>query len=76
MGNHREYINSVIRKIKRFNQYNLVIILFVCFLLLIITDNSIIESILKVTFKVLRTLSDEIELLPEHDGVDDDGHRH
>ena len=35
---------SVICKIKRNNKYNLVIILFVCFLLLIITDNSIIES--------------------------------
>ena len=44
MGNHREYINSVIRKMKQFNKYSLVIILFVCFVLLIITDNSIIES--------------------------------
>ena len=44
MENHRDYIKSVIRKIKRFNKYNSVIILFVCFLLLIITDTSITES--------------------------------
>ena len=34
-----------------------------------------IISILKVTFEVLLTTDDEVELLPEHDGVDDDGHR-
>ena len=41
-----EITESVIHKIKQngFNKYNLVIILVVCFLLLIITDNSIIES--------------------------------
>jgi hypothetical protein len=32
--------------------------------------------ILKVAFKVLLTTDDEVELLPEHDGVDDDGHLH
>ena len=33
-------------------------------------------SILKVAFKVLLTTDDEVELTPEHGGVDDDGHRH
>jgi hypothetical protein len=37
---------------------------------MIITDSIIIES------TVLLTTDDEVELLPEHDGVDDDGHRH
>ena len=33
-------------------------------------------SILKVAFKVLLTTEDEVELLPEHGCLDDDGHRH
>ena len=44
-ANVTSFMISVICKIKRINKYNLVIILFVCFLLLIIMDNSIIESI-------------------------------
>ena len=32
-------------------------------------------SILKVAFEVLLTTDDEVESLPEHGGVDDQGHR-
>jgi hypothetical protein len=30
----------------------------------------------KVAFEVLLTTDDEVESLPEHGGVDDQGHRH
>jgi hypothetical protein len=33
-------------------------------------------SFLKVPFEVLLTTEGEAELLPEHDGIDDDGHLH
>jgi hypothetical protein len=33
-------------------------------------------SILKVAFENLLTPDDDIEPIPKHGGVDDDGHRH
>ena len=75
MGNHREYINSIIHKIKQNNLINIIQSSF--FLCGSHCSSSRTKVSLRApnrTISILKVAFELLKLLPEHGGVDDDCH--